>query len=83
MRALSLAIKLKVYVPGTANVAIVAGAVGIGKCHRAGAAHLLHVYVNAPGGFGRPSSVAEPLRLAVSRKSDCLIRDRHSRPELC
>ena len=27
---------------------------------------LLQVYVNAPGGFGSPSSVAEPLKIAYS-----------------
>ena len=63
VRALSLAIRLKVYVPGTANVAVVAGAEASANVTTPGPLTVLHVYVNAPGGFGRPSSVAEPLKL--------------------
>jgi len=65
VRALSLAIRLKVYVPGTANVAVVAGAEASANVTAPGPLTVLHVYVNAPGGFGRPSSVAEPLKLAL------------------
>ena len=66
VRALSLAIKLKVYVPGSANVAVVIGADASTNVTAPGPLTVLHVYVNAPGGFGRPSSVAEPLRLAAA-----------------
>jgi hypothetical protein len=65
VRALSLAIRLKVYVPGTSNVAVVAGAEASANVTASGPLTVLHVYVNAPGGFGRPSSVAEPLKLAL------------------
>jgi len=65
VRALSLAVRLKVYVPGTANVAVVAGAEASANVTASGPLTVLHVYVNAPGGFGRPSSVAEPLKLAL------------------
>ena len=66
VRALSLTSKLKVYVPGRANVAVVAGVDASANVTAPGPLTMLHVYVNAAGGFGRPSSVADPLRLAAA-----------------
>ena len=45
-------------------MAEVLGAAGLANVTVPGPVILLQEYVNAPGGFGSPSSVAEPLKLA-------------------
>jgi hypothetical protein len=46
-------------------VAVVLAAAGLANVTVPGPLTSLQEYVNAPGGFGRPSSVAEPLKVAA------------------
>ena len=62
--ALSLAVSCRLYVPAAEKVAVVLAAFGLANVTVPGPLSLLHEYVNAPGGFGSPSSVAEPLKVA-------------------
>lgn len=61
----SLAVSLREYTPPTENVAIVLAAVESANVTVPGPLALFHRYVNAAGGFGRPSSVADPLNIAL------------------
>ena len=45
-------------------MAVVLAAFGLANVTVPGPLTFVHVKVNAPGGFGSPSSVAEPLKLA-------------------
>jgi hypothetical protein len=61
---LSLAVRRKTYVPATENEAVVLGAEALPKVTVPGPLTIVQVVVTAPGGFGKPSSVTVPLRLA-------------------
>jgi hypothetical protein len=50
-----------VYTPALEKVAVVLAAVAVPNVTVPGPATLLQLYVTAPGGFGCPSSVADPL----------------------
>jgi hypothetical protein len=56
---------LSVYRPPAEKAAPVLAAVGSTNVTVPGPLTLVHVYVNAPGGFGSPSSVAEPFKTAL------------------
>src|SRR5207249_9146321 len=64
-RAPSLTVSLSVYTPPAEKVTAVLVAVGSSNVTVPGPLALLQVYVNAPGGFGIPSSVAEPFKSAL------------------
>src|SRR5205814_693167 len=64
-RAPSLAVSLSVYTPPAEKAAPVLAAAGSTNVTVPGPLTLVHEYVNAPGGFGSPSSVAEPLKVAA------------------
>jgi len=53
-------------VPPAEKAATVLAAVGSTNVTVPGPLALLQVYVNAPGGLGRPSSLAEPFTTALS-----------------
>jgi hypothetical protein len=63
---LSLAVSLNMYVPSTEKLADVLSAFALPKETVPGPLTLDHVVVNVAGGFGNPSSVAVPLRLALA-----------------
>src|ERR1043165_4647197 len=62
----SLAVSCRTYVPGCTKLAVVAAFVRALTSARDGPDTCDHETVNAAGGFGRPSSVAEPLSVAVA-----------------
>ena len=64
-RALSLAVSLRVKTPPVEKVTAVLAAFGFTNVTVPGPLTLLQVYVNAPGGLGSPSSVAEPFKLTL------------------
>jgi hypothetical protein len=67
-RALSLAVKRRVYVPAAEKVAVVARARGLAKVTVPIPDTTDQVVVRVAGGGGRPSSVAVPDKLAVAGK---------------
>jgi hypothetical protein len=62
----SLAVSCRTYVPGCTKLAVVAACVGVLTSARDGPDTCDHASVNAAGGLGRPSSVAEPFSVAVA-----------------
>ena len=52
--------------PALENVAVVLAALASAKVTAPGPLTAVQLYVNAPGGFGKPSSVAEPFKFAAS-----------------
>ena len=62
---LSLALSLRTYVPACEKLAVVLAALALAKVAVPGPLNLLHLRVSAPGGLGKPSSVAVATRLAV------------------
>jgi len=64
----SKAVSLNTYMPGPRKVAVVVGEVGSANVTPPGPLIAVHPMVNAPGGFGSPSSVADPLNVALAGK---------------
>ena len=67
-RALSFPVRRRTYEPDVENVAVVAAAFGLAKVTVPGPLTIDQVMVTAPGGFGSPSSVTVPARVAAAGK---------------
>jgi hypothetical protein len=67
-RTLSDAVNFKTYVPAWPKDAVVDRLFALPKVTVPGPDTLLQVFVNAAGGFGRPSSLDEPNKLADAGK---------------
>jgi hypothetical protein len=67
-RALSLAVSLSTYAPAAEKETVVLTELALPNVTVPGPLTILQVVVTAPGGFGNPSSLTVPLKLAFDGK---------------